>query len=93
MHKEADERYWACDNIIPWLVCNKFLQDRQCMYDIMLWYVRVTSVAVKKQYVLNIMHVGVRILALVIGHANHMRHIIVPAVACQAVPYFSTFIS
>ena len=59
----------------------------------MLWPVCVINVAVKKQYILNIMHVCVRILALVIRHANHMRHIIMPAVACRAVTYFSTFIS
>jgi hypothetical protein len=29
-------------------------------------------------------------VALVIQHAKHMRHIILPSVACLALPYFST---
>jgi hypothetical protein len=31
-----------------------------------------------------------RVIALVIQHAKRMRHIILPSVACLAVPYFST---
>jgi hypothetical protein len=34
--------------------------------------------------------VNIKYLALVIRHAMRMRHIALPSVACQAVPYFST---
>jgi hypothetical protein len=49
--------------------------------------VRVTVVAVEKQYVLNILSVSV---ALVIQHAKRMRHVVLPSVACLALAYFST---
>ena len=61
---------------------------RQEMYNVILKLVRVTTVAVKKQSVLKIMSVSV---ALVIQHEKRMRRIILPSVACSAVPYFSTF--
>jgi hypothetical protein len=44
------------------------------MYNIMLWYVYVTNVAVKKQYVLNIMHVCVRIHPSYLAHKSHLPY-------------------
>ena len=41
------------------------------MYNMMLWYVRVTNVAVKKQYVLSIMHVRVRIRPSYLASKSH----------------------
>jgi len=49
-------------------------------------YVRVTIVALEKQYVLHILSVSV---ALVIQHAKRMRRIISLSVACLALQYFS----
>jgi len=42
----------------------------------------------QKQEVLHIL--GVCLLALIIQHAMGMRFIILPSVACPALPYFST---
>jgi hypothetical protein len=49
--------------------------------------VRITIVAVEKQYILHILSVTI---ALVIQHAMRMRRIILSSVACLALPYFST---
>ena len=56
------------------------------MCNVTLRHVRVT-VALEKQYVLNILSVSV---SLVIQHAKRMRRIILSSVDCLAVPYFST---
>jgi hypothetical protein len=57
-------------------------QDRQIsMYNITLRLVRVTTVAVEKQYVF---------VALVIQQATRMRRVILLSVACLALPHFST---
>jgi hypothetical protein len=45
--------------------------------------VRVTTVAVKKRYIFCVY------VALVIQHAQRMRHIILPSVVCLFLPYFS----
>ena len=59
----------------------------QCIYKVASRRVRVTTVAVGKQYVLHILSLSV---ALVIEQAKRMRRIILFSVACLAVPYFST---
>jgi predicted exporter len=69
-------------------------QDRQCTYKVTLRSVRITIVAVEKQYVLNILSLSVCVcvcvLALVIRYAKRMRRIILPSVACLGLPYFSS---
>jgi ABC-type arginine transport system permease subunit len=50
-------------------------------------HVRVTTVAVEKQ---RVSHIPSVCLALVLRHAKHMRRIILPSVACLALPHFST---
>jgi hypothetical protein len=64
------------------------LQERgDVRINITVRLVRITIVAVEKQYVLHILSVSV---ALVIHHAYRMRRIILSSVASLALPYFST---
>jgi hypothetical protein len=60
-------------------------QNRECTYNVTLRHVRVTSFAVEKQKSLHIMSVSV---VLVIQHPMSMRRIILPSVACPAVPHY-----
>jgi hypothetical protein len=56
--------------------------------NITLRRVRVTTVAMEKA--ISITYSECVSVALVIQHAKRMRRIILPCVACLAVPYFST---
>ena len=58
------------------------------MYNVTFRRVRLTTAALEKEEVLNILSVG--ILALVIQRARRMRRIIMSSVACLAPPCFST---
>jgi hypothetical protein len=62
-------------------------KGRPCMHEVKT-RVRVPSVAVEKQYVLQ--YFARVSVALVIRHAKRMRRIVLSSVACLAVPYFST---
>jgi hypothetical protein len=61
-------------------------QDRQCTYNVRLRRVRVTIVAVVKQYVTYSECVSA---ALAIQHGKHMHHVTLSSVACLALLYFS----
>jgi hypothetical protein len=63
-------------------------QDRQCVHNVTLRDVRVTTVSMEKQQELNILCVC--ILALVMQRAKRMRPIILSPVACVAVWYIAT---
>jgi hypothetical protein len=70
-----------------WLsVCAGLTQDRQCMCNVILGCVRVTSVAVKE---LSVLHVECVLAVLVIQHAMRMRRVTLPSVACPALRNFS----
>jgi hypothetical protein len=56
-------------------------EDRQCTYDVTMRRVRVTFVAVEKQYVLHILGVQCVFEASVIQHAMRMRNIIICCLA------------
>jgi hypothetical protein len=56
--------------------------------NVTLWRVRLTVVAVEKEYVLHILSMSV---AMVIQHALRMRRI-VSSVACPVVPYFFKYL-
>jgi hypothetical protein len=64
---------------------SSFKQGRQCTCNVTLRRVRVTIVAVEKQYYIFWVHV----LALVIQHAKCMCRIIFSSLACLALLYFS----
>ena len=52
--------------------------------------IRGTIFAVEKQQISNITRVYVRILALVIRHAERMRRVILPSVTCEPLLCFPT---
>jgi hypothetical protein len=45
-------------NGFPFLIDAKYEQDIPRTYNVTLWRIRVTTVAVKKQHILNILSVG-----------------------------------
>ena len=49
-----------------------------------------TIVVVEKKWILHILSVCVSLLALVIRYAKRICLVIIPSVACPALPYFST---
>jgi hypothetical protein len=59
------------------------------MYNVILCRLRVTIIAVDKQYVLHILSVCVQ--SIVIQYAMRIRRVILLSMACPAVQYFCTF--
>jgi hypothetical protein len=60
-------------------------QDWQCTYNVTLRHVRAAIVVVEKTI---IRYSECASAALVIRYAKRMRRIVLPSVACLAVPYF-----
>ena len=85
------KKLWSISSTIPFDICILFFcQTAKCTYKVTLRRFRVTIVCRGKAICITYSHCVST--ALVVEHANRMRHIMSSSVVCPAVQYYYTLI-